>query len=115
VAAAFALLGIAFYALLLPGHLTSQFNAQLFKAEFGGFAQTICSVEASGPDVPGAPDTNCPLCKGLAAFHLAIVPAPQAELTAPPAVTESYDELREDVAGTRVASPRNRGPPSLPA
>ena len=32
IAAALALLGVAFYALLLPGHLTSQFNAQLYKA-----------------------------------------------------------------------------------
>jgi hypothetical protein len=115
VAAAVALLGIAFYALLLPGHLTSQFNAQLFKAEFGISAQAMCRADASGPSVPGAPDTSCPLCKGLAAFHLAVMPAAQAELAAPPAVTASYDQLRDDLAGTFVAAPRNRGPPSLPA
>ena len=42
IAAALALLGVAFYALLLPGHLTSQFNAQLYKADVGMFADAMC-------------------------------------------------------------------------
>jgi hypothetical protein len=114
VAAAVALLGVAFYALLLPWHLTSQFERHLFAAEFGISAQAMCRADASGQSVPGAPAESCPICKGLAAFHFAIAPAAQAELAAPPAITASYDQLRDDLAGTFVAAPRNRGPP-LPA
>lgn len=114
VTAALALLGVALYALLLPGHLTSQFNAQVFAAELGISAQAICRADGDR-SVPGAPATNCPLCKGLAAFHLAIAPAAHSELAPPPALTASYAPLREDLTGTRVLAPRNRGPPSLPA
>jgi hypothetical protein len=111
VAAAVALLGVAFYALLLPWHLTSQFEAQLFKAEFGISAQAMCRADAPGQSVPGAPATSCPICKGLAAFHLAIAPAAQPELLAPPAISISFAYVREDLTGARVLNPRNRGPP----
>ena len=114
VAAAVALLGTAFYALLLPWHLTSQFERHLFAAEFGISAQAMCRADASGPSVPGAPAESCPICKGLAAFHFAIAPAAQPELLSPPADSISFAYAREDLAGERVLNPRNRGPP-LPA
>ena len=67
IGAALALLGVAFYALLLPGHLTSQFNAQLYKAEVGMFADAMCqSGDEGGKPMPA---TSCPICKGLAAFQ----------------------------------------------
>jgi hypothetical protein len=111
VTAAVALLSVAFYALLLPWHLTSQFARQLFAADFGISAQAMCSADASGRSVPGAPDSSCPICKGLAAFHFAIAPAAQAELAPPPAVAVSFAHAREDLAGARLPHPRNRGPP----
>jgi hypothetical protein len=114
VAAAVALLSVAFYALLLPWHLTSQFERQLFTADFGISAQAMCSADASGRSVPGVPDSSCPICKGIAAFHFAIAPAAQAELTPPPAIAVSFAHAREDLAGARPTNPRNRGPP-LPA
>jgi len=105
-----ALLGLAFYTLLLPWHLTSQFEQRLFEAEFGTLASTLCS---SGPVDPRAPKTHCPICKGLAAFHLAVEAAPPA---VPPARFAGMPQLvhtRDDVAGAALPVPRSRGPPLI--
>jgi hypothetical protein len=117
VAAAFALLGVAFYALLLPWYLTSQFTAQLFKAEFGTFGDAMCRSGPAGatdPAAPGAPSTSCPICKGLAAFQLALAAPPQIILPAQLGRSPLCVPARDDVAGGSVPTPRSRGPP-LPA
>lgn len=112
-AGALALLGVAFYALLLPWHLTSQFDRQLFAAEFGDTAQLICSSSTDGaPSMPGAPGSTCPICKGLAAFQLALTPAPTV---VPPIIagrTVLTLPVREAAIGLILPSPRSRGPPS---
>jgi hypothetical protein len=113
-AAAIALLGVAFYTLLLPWHLTSQFAAQLFAAEFGISADAMCRANPHDRSVPGAPATSCPICKGLASFDLAVAPPAQAELPAPPIAAAAVAYVRAHIAGAGVANPRNRGPP-LPA
>jgi hypothetical protein len=110
IAAAWALLGIAFYALLLPWHLTSQFSAQLFEAEFGTLASTLCG---SGPVDPSAPSNGCPICKGLAAFQLALEPAPVTVLPAHFAGTTLSVHARDDVASKTSLVPRSRGPPLI--
>ncbi len=116
VAAALALLGVAFYALLLPWHLTSQFTLGLFEAEFGPLAQVMCGKSAGSvnPSLPGSPATSCPICKGLAAFQLTLAPAPP--VVALPMMGEALfaSAAAEDVAGAALLTPRNRGPP-LPA
>jgi hypothetical protein len=111
IAGALSLLGVAFYALLLPWHLVSQFDRQLFAAEFGVAAELICSG-GTGADVPGAPASGCPICKGLAAFQIALAPAPQ--ILAPPASVRAPAALalREDVVSAEPLRPRSRGPPS---
>jgi hypothetical protein len=112
IAAALALLGVAFYALLLPGHLTSQFNAQLYKADVGMFADSMCRSDAglhgSGPTEPA---TSCPICKGLAAFQLAMAPPEQAVLPVMPHAAPVLASVQDDVAGAVVPAPRSRGPP----
>lgn len=115
VAGALALLGVTFYALLLPWHLTSVLDHELFAAEFGDAAQLICSSGGKlggNSSIPGAPTTNCPFCKGLAAFQLALLPTPQ--LVAPPRAVRSLVRLalREDAAGRAELPTRSRGPPS---
>lgn len=115
VARAWALLGVAFYTLLLPWHLTSQFDRQLFVAEFGNEVALICSSDAKSGAAPtdsGTPASSCPICKGLAAFQLALAPA--AQVIAPPAMVDTAMRLalREDVAGAVTIPPRSRGPPS---
>ncbi|CAN1723576.1 DUF2946 domain-containing protein [Hyphomicrobium sp. 1Nfss2.1] len=114
-AGAFALLGLTFYALLLPLHLTSQFDRQLFAAEFGTAADTICNAEGehrTGSTQPGAPASSCPICKGLAAFQLALTPAPS--VVVPPAHIHARIALAsyEDVAGATAVPARSRGPPT---
>jgi hypothetical protein len=113
VAGAFALIGVAFYALLLPGHLTSQFDKQLFAAEFGDAAQLICSSSsANAPSIPGAPGSTCPICKGLAAFQLALTPAPTVVPPIPAGRAILTLPVREAAIGVILPSPRSRGPPS---
>ena len=109
IAAALALLGVAFYALLLPGHLTSQFNAQLYKAEVGMFADAMClSGDEGGKPMPA---TNCPICKGLAAFQLAMTPPEQVMPPVMPHASAVIAAVREDVARASIPPPRSRGPP----
>lgn len=109
IAAALALLGVAFYALLLPGHLTSQFNAQLYKADVGMFADAMClSGDVDGKSMP---ETSCPICKGLAAFHLALAAPEQATLPVMPHASAVIAALRDDVARASTPPPRSRGPP----
>jgi hypothetical protein len=114
VTAILALLAVAYYSFLLPGHLVSQFASELLAAEFGVSADAICSSStdtAGSPNIPGAPKPNCPFCKGLAAFHAAITPAPQAALSTPDAGTVDFLTLRDDLAEPHHPSPRSRGPP----
>jgi len=110
-----ALLGLAFYALLLPLHLTSQFERQLFAADYGFAAQAICNTDddnAAGTSKPHAPASSCPICKGLAAFQLALAPAPS--IVAPPTLIHAPIALAlyEDVAGATTVPARSRGPPA---
>jgi len=108
VAAAFALLSVAFYACLLPGHLTSQFAAQLHKADLGMFAEAMCAPDSSGP---GTPETSCPICKGLASFHMALAPPDAEALSVPPHARPLLVATRDDAAEQAIPKPRSRGPP----
>jgi hypothetical protein len=115
ISAALALLSVAFYTLLLPWHLTSQFRIGLFEAEFGPIANVICvsAAKAEIPAVPGAPSSNCPICKGLAAFQVAFAGATPA-LTLPASFSSNlFDVISDDVVGTALPIARSRGPPRL--
>jgi hypothetical protein len=116
VAAGVALLGIAFYALLLPWHLTSQFALGLYEAEFGPLAAVMCgkSVDGVNPSLPGAPATSCPICKGLAAFQLTLAPPPPVVALPALAHAQFVPGASDDAAGAALPTPRSRGPP-LPA
>jgi hypothetical protein len=116
VAAALALLGVAFYALLLPWHLTSQFALGLYEAEFGPLAAVMCgkSVNGVNPSLPSAPATSCPICKGLAAFQLTLAPAPPVVALPALAHAQFVPAAPDDVVGAALPTPRSRGPP-LPA
>ncbi|WP_424958929.1 DUF2946 domain-containing protein [Hyphomicrobium sp. 1Nfss2.1] len=109
VSAALALLGVAFYALLLPWHLTSQYSTGLAKLEISELAGSICLSDGSSPAMPA---TGCPICKGLAAFQLAVA-SPETILPPPPFEPAHLRlALREDAVSASVPSQRNRGPPS---
>jgi hypothetical protein len=105
-----ALLGVAFYVLLLPWHLTSQFSAQLYRADAGMFADSMCSPDGSNPALPAS---NCPICKGLAAFQLALATPATALLPAMPHASPVLTIVQDDVGSVAVPHPRSRGPPRL--
>jgi hypothetical protein len=108
IAAALALLGVAFYALLLPGHLTSQFSAQLYRADVGMFADAMCATDGFNPAMPAS---SCPICKGLAAFQLALATPDAALLPVMPHAAPVLAIAQDDVAGVAAPHPRSRGPP----
>jgi hypothetical protein len=112
IAAALALLGVAFYALLLPWHLTSQFSAQLYRADVGMFADAMCATDGFNPAMPAS---SCPICKGLAAFQLALATPDAALLPVMPHAAPVLAVAQDDVAGVAVPQPRSRGPPHLHA
>jgi hypothetical protein len=106
--AALALLGVAFYALLLPWHLTSQFSQQLYRADVGIFADAMCKADGTKPAMPA---TSCPICKGLAAFQLAIDAPGAAVLPVVPLAVPARVALRDDDVIAIVPAARSRGPP----
>ncbi len=110
VGAALALLGVALYALLFPGHLTSQFNSQLTRADV--IAGVICLSDDSSPAMPA---TSCPICKGLASFQLALAPPDAFALPVPPHAAPVVALVRDDVAELARPRPNSRGPPLLNA
>jgi hypothetical protein len=111
--AAFALLGVLFYISLLPNHFVSELRQFLFAADVGNFSQIICQNDKSHHSGSDQGSTDCPFCKGLAAFHLAITQAP-------PIVRPTKD-VGQIIRATTIAllaigfsiDTRNRGPPSL--
>lgn len=116
VAAILALLAVGYYAFLLPGHLVAQFASEVLAAEYGTSAGTLCSSKAGADNsgTPSSPAAGCPICKGLAAFHLALAPVPQALLPAPEAGRVALLVLPGHLADSHPHTPRSRGPP-LPA
>ena len=111
IAAAFALLGVLAYALLLPGHLTSQFQAKLWLADVGIFAESMCQSDGSGDGERGKPQSNCPICKSVGAFQLALAAPESAALPAIPHAGPAQLPPPSAVVGSKLPAPRSRGPP----
>lgn len=113
--AALALLGILYYAALLPNHLVSELDHLMSGTAYGGADGIICrsgKVPAFDP-AGGSSGKGCPFCKGLAAFQLALAGTPQI-LPQRSYRGETLRALRcARIARTVVSIPRNRGPPSL--
>jgi hypothetical protein len=57
------------------------------------------------------PATSCPICKGLAAFQMAMVPPELAALPVMQHASVIIAALRDDVARASIPPPRSRGPP----
>ncbi len=109
--AAVALLGALFYAELLPGHLTSQFAAALFQADFSQFAGAICHGGGEEKPGPTGPVENCPICKSISAFAFGMLPTPQFELPAFEGRPVVGEPVRRAVVEATSLIPRSRGPP----
>jgi len=82
-AAALALSGVLVHASLLPWHTVSQFLASVAAKELAADLMLICRGEGrpshagqpgdSPPIAPAGPQSHCPICKGLVAFHNAVL------------------------------------------
>lgn len=121
-AAAFALLGVLAYATLLPWHVTSRYALRSAENAVLSGLSVIChpgiataaSDAASAPAQGQAPvenQTSCPICKGLSAFSLAILPVAVPEI--PPREIASLPASRPDSvsAPSPAITANSRGPP----
>jgi hypothetical protein len=111
-AGALALVGMAFYAVLVPWHTVSQ--ATTPSLALAKSSEPPCHRENAKTPQPLKPPTNCPICKGFAAFHLATGVSVNMLLVR---VAASASLLRPGDDGLTKATahtPQNRGPPSFP-
>ncbi len=113
-----ALLGMAFYAVLIPWHTVSQANLALAGSPLALVAEPPCHSVAGAPGETTkgshpAGKTHCPICTGFAALHLALASAAIA-LPAPPELGAArFDAAQQHVAVLPIAAPHSRAPPPL--
>lgn len=123
VAAALALLGVLAYATLLPWHVTSRYVQRTAEQAVLAGLSVIChpgmattaSDAAADPargEVPVEHETSCPVCKGLAAFSLAVLPAAVVELPPRDVVAVLAEAAGRISAPARAITAHSRGPPS---
>lgn len=108
-AAALALAGLASYAALLPGHLISQFAAQLRQADLSAFAGAVCHG-GGGRSGPATQDANCPICKCHSGLAFGILNAPPSVLAFDGA-SAIGETARSAVVDATPLIARSRGPP----
>src|SRR5262249_22801482 len=109
-AGALALLGMAFYAVLVPWHTVSQASPQLLQSKLVAPCHETMARGSSTPK-PDKPTTKCPICNGLAALHIA-VSVPACHIL--PRVIQSKAVLaatEDSVADITARRPQSRGPP----
>jgi hypothetical protein len=111
-AGALALLGMAFYAVLVPWHTLSQATLQLSQTSAVTAPCPHAMVgEGSKTSKPEKPRTHCPICNGVAALQIAI------SAPATPFVLKIAEEdveqaaCEEGVADAPARTPQSRGPP----
>jgi hypothetical protein len=113
---ALALAATAFYAVLLPWHTVSQAITPLPNArslEPPCHHALAAAEDSSKSPQPLKPRSNCPICKGFAALHLA-TGVPANVLVVKVAVIASLTPVaKDDLADATAHPPQSRGPPSL--
>src|SRR5690242_6745092 len=68
---ALALLGMAFYVVLVPWHTVSQASLQLLQANLVASPCHQTMAQRSSTPKPDKPTTKCPICNGLAVLQIA--------------------------------------------
>ena len=124
IAAALALVGMIFYAALIPLHVVSQAAATLLGGSLAGVRDAPCH-EASGtadqatndpaPQTPASPQKHCPFCQGFAAFQFAITPAHAINISRVALRAPAPHFANEGLARESWRAPQSRGPPTNPA
>lgn len=122
IAAALALLGVLTYATVLPWHVSSRYAQRSIEGAALAGLTVIChpGVATAQSDAAGHPrevpieqQTNCPVCQGLAAFSLAVVPI--IDFAMPVRMYARAFGLPDDerAGPTRRIAAQSRGPPLL--
>ena len=114
VAGAIALAGMAFYAVLTPWHTVSQAAAQLPQALEKSARPSCHDVGPSGgskSSPPAKPTSHCPICKGFAAFQLALPGAAIVTFVPLEEGTLAPQLVDDGLTARLVLAPHNRGPP----
>jgi hypothetical protein len=108
---ALALLGMAFYAVLVPWHTVSQASLLLLQSNLVASPCHETTADGSGGSKPDKPTTKCPICNGLAALQIA-TSAPACHVILRVAESDTAVAASEDSAADTLArSPQSRGPP----
>jgi hypothetical protein len=108
---ALALLGMAFYVVLVPWHTVSQASLQLLQANLVASPCHETIADGSSTPKPDKPTTKCPICNGLAALQIA-ASTPACHVILRVAESDTAVAAREDsVADTPARAPQSRGPP----
>jgi hypothetical protein len=116
IGAALGLLGMAYYAVLVPWHVVSQASAASVLSALGAAAAPLCHGASSEDDSApktGRPagKTHCPICNGFAALHVASV-VPAISLRAPLDAAGELAHVSDDhLAAAPLRAPQSRGPP----
>jgi hypothetical protein len=120
-AAAFALAGMAFYAVLLPWHTVSQATTALGAFGLGITPAAPChdasAATKSEQSPKGSAPSNksyCPICGGFAALQLTLAGAAIDVVTPPEAGSILPDCRLGDLASIKLPAPQSRGPPHFP-
>jgi Protein of unknown function (DUF2946) len=118
-----ALVGCIVHAMVLPWYAASRFPAHWSAAaqasDLAADLAVIChggvatTTDGATQPVPGQPNPNsdCPICKGLAGVQLAILVAAQAGLLERDAVPVQLRPADTAAIKHIVFVPRSRGPP----
>lgn len=120
-AAALALAGMAFYAVLLPWHTVSQATTALVASGVGTTSAAPChdaSAATKNEQSPkgSAPSnkSHCPICSGFAALQLTLAGA-AIDVATPPEAGSILPHCRlGDLASIKLPAPQSRGPPRFP-
>jgi DUF2946 family protein len=122
IAGACALIGVLFYAALIPVHIVSEVSTALLGAELGDALDVIChgslafadhTSNGSVPAAPTVPQKHCPFCQGLVAFQVAIASANTLSIIRIAVRAAAPDLTDEGLASTSLPAPQNRGPPAF--
>jgi hypothetical protein len=122
-AGAAALLGIAFYAVLLPWHIVSQASIALGDPAPAISAEhhpchdhdETAAADDTAKGARPASKTHCPICTGFGVLHLAVASVAIAFLAPPDRLAVILDSTEDHLADVLVQSPQSRAPPRLTA
>jgi hypothetical protein len=107
------------HATLLPWHAATRASLQSDAVALAADLATIChsanltqTARAPTQQSPSDSDTICPICKGLVGLQLAVLPASEPFVSAPPANRSFLVPVAERAAEAILPQPRSRGPPT---